>query len=201
MLCTFHWLNSAVFLPQPSKHGISTCVTKLTWNSDYRVIGVFVVIVVVFILIWLVGCFVGFFCLFVLVWFCLRQGLSLKLWLAWNSKKLDWNPAQSVSWVQRFKDEQALPCPVDLKKKNGVWVCAHEDKFQEMPEAYDPPGAGVTISCKPLCECWGLKPGLLENKKYSWGAGEMAQWLRALTALPKVLSSNASNHMVAHNHP
>jgi hypothetical protein len=32
-------------------------------------------------------------------------------------------------------------------------------------------------------------------------AGEMAQWLRALTALLKVLSSNPSNHMVAHNHP
>jgi hypothetical protein len=34
-----------------------------------------------------------------------------------------------------------------------------------------------------------------------WGAGEMAQWLRALTALLKVLSSNPNNHMVAHNHP
>jgi hypothetical protein len=32
-------------------------------------------------------------------------------------------------------------------------------------------------------------------------AGEMAQWVRALTVLPKVLSSNPSNHMVAHNHP
>jgi hypothetical protein len=30
-------------------------------------------------------------------------------------------------------------------------------------------------------------------------AGEMAQWLRAVTALPKVLSSIPSNHMVAHN--
>jgi len=28
----------------------------------------------------------------------------------------------------------------------------------------------------------------------------MAQWLRALTALPEVLSSISSNHMVAHNH-
>jgi hypothetical protein len=28
----------------------------------------------------------------------------------------------------------------------------------------------------------------------------MVQQLRALTALPKVLSSNPSNHMVAHNH-
>jgi hypothetical protein len=31
--------------------------------------------------------------------------------------------------------------------------------------------------------------------------GEMAQRLRALTVLPKVLSSNPSNHMMAHNHP
>jgi hypothetical protein len=31
-------------------------------------------------------------------------------------------------------------------------------------------------------------------------AGEMAQWVRAPTALPKVPSSNPSNHMVAHNH-
>jgi hypothetical protein len=33
---------------------------------------------------------------------------------------------------------------------------------------------------------------------YRQGAEEMAQWLRALTALN--LSSNPSNHMVAHNH-
>jgi hypothetical protein len=38
----------------------------------------------------------------------------------------------------------------------------------------------------------------LKNKKM--GAREMVQWLRAPTALPKALSSNPSNHMVAHNH-
>ena len=37
-------------------------------------------------------------------------------------------------------------------------------------------------------------------KVNSW-AGEMAQQLGALTALPKILSSNLSNNMVAHNHP
>jgi hypothetical protein len=37
-------------------------------------------------------------------------------------------------------------------------------------------------------------------KKLSILAGDMAQRLRALTALPEVLSSNPSNHMVAHNH-
>jgi hypothetical protein len=31
-------------------------------------------------------------------------------------------------------------------------------------------------------------------------AREMAHWLRALRALPEVLSSILSNHMVAHNH-
>jgi hypothetical protein len=31
-------------------------------------------------------------------------------------------------------------------------------------------------------------------------AGEVAQWLRALAALPEVLMSIPSNHMVAHNH-
>ena len=37
-------------------------------------------------------------------------------------------------------------------------------------------------------------------QKLKAGSGEMAQRLRALTALLKVLSSNPSNHMVAHNH-
>jgi hypothetical protein len=32
------------------------------------------------------------------------------------------------------------------------------------------------------------------------GAEEMAQRLRALPALPEVMSSIPSNHMVAHNH-
>jgi hypothetical protein len=37
-------------------------------------------------------------------------------------------------------------------------------------------------------------------KNQAIGAGEMAQQLRALTALPEVLSSIPNNHMVAHNH-
>jgi hypothetical protein len=37
--------------------------------------------------------------------------------------------------------------------------------------------------------------------KEKFRASEMAQWVRALSALLlKVLSSNPSNHMVAHNH-
>jgi L-2-hydroxyglutarate oxidase LhgO len=46
---------------------------------------------------------------------------------------------------------------------------------------------------------------LQTHKKYSQkyvvqGAGEMAQWLRALTTLSGVLRSIPSKYMVAHNH-
>jgi hypothetical protein len=45
-----------------------------------------------------------------------------------------------------------------------------------------------------------IEPLKRKRFKKSKGAEEMAQWLRALTALLKVLSSIPSNHMVAHNH-
>jgi hypothetical protein len=54
---------------------------------------------------------------------------------------------------------------------------------------------------------WELNNSLLndnqvrkEIKKEIKGAGEMAQWVRAPTALLKVLSSNPRNYMMAHNH-
>jgi hypothetical protein len=43
------------------------------------------------------------------------------------------------------------------------------------------------------------KPEVSTSKSFYW-AGEKAQWLRALTALPKVLRSNPSHHMMDHNH-
>jgi hypothetical protein len=46
----------------------------------------------------------------------------------------------------------------------------------------------------------GISYGIVLQSKLRRGAGEMAQQLRALTALPEVLSSIPSNHMVAHNH-
>jgi hypothetical protein len=44
-----------------------------------------------------------------------------------------------------------------------------------------------------------LKVKSINFKSDSW-TGEMAQWIRVLTALPEVLSLIPSNHMVAHNH-
>jgi hypothetical protein len=42
-------------------------------------------------------------------------------------------------------------------------------------------------------------PGPLLTSHICW-AGEMAQQLRTPTALPEVLSSIPSSHMIAHNH-
>jgi hypothetical protein len=62
----------------------------------------------------------------------------------------------------------------------------------------------IWISKSPLVIWWiwgqcGLSKTLSQKKKKSGWAGEMAQQLRALTDLLKVLSSNPNNHMVAHN--
>jgi hypothetical protein len=61
-------------------------------------------------------------------------------------------------------------------------------------------------NCKPsnISSPGALGREMAEFQKYInsdsiMGAREMAQQLRALTALPKVLSSNPSHHMVAHN--
>jgi hypothetical protein len=44
---------------------------------------------------------------------------------------------------------------------------------------------------------WSWRPAI----RTTWKTGAMAPWLRALTALPGVLSSNHSkSHMGAHNH-
>ena len=53
----------------------------------------------------------------------------------------------------------------------------------------------VILQCSwKMVGCWGA------YRKEKLQAGEMAQWLRALAALPEVLSSISSNHMVAYNH-
>ena len=55
---------------------------------------------------------------------------------------------------------------------------------------------------KNLTTMFGTIPTIIySTKNAKVGAGEMAQRLRALTVLPKVMSSIPSNHMVAHNHP
>jgi hypothetical protein len=45
-----------------------------------------------------------------------------------------------------------------------------------------------------------IKKRKINSLERNLWAGEMAQRLKALTALPEVLSSIPNNHMVAHNH-
>jgi len=54
--------------------------------------------------------------------------------------------------------------------------------------------------CVCVCVCIYIYIYIYMDLKVEEGAIEMSQQLRALTALPEVLSSIPSNHMVAHNH-
>jgi hypothetical protein len=53
---------------------------------------------------------------------------------------------------------------------------------------------------EPIAKRLDILNGLKYVRICKEGAGEMAQWLRALTVLLKVLSSIPRNHMVAHSH-
>jgi len=56
------------------------------------------------------------------------------------------------------------------------------------------------IEAKKATSCSQVEPLSGGIKTPNQGTREIAQWLRALAALPKVLSSIPSIHMVAHNH-
>ena len=62
----------------------------------------------------------------------------------------------------------------------------------------------LILTCFKDFKQWGVAAGYLLVSKYleifKKQAGEMTQQLRALTALPKVLSSIPSFDMVAYNH-
>ena len=58
----------------------------------------------------------------------------------------------------------------------------------------------IRLDANPISALMIQLGSLLNSRKKTTGAGEMAQWLRALPALPKVLSSIPSNYIVAHNH-
>ena len=70
--------------------------------------------------------------------------------------------------------------------------------WSQHPEGRD---RQISMSLRPAWStAWAIQRNPILKIKQT-GAGEMmAQWLRAPTALPEVLSSILSNHMVAHNH-
>jgi hypothetical protein len=78
-----------------------------------------------------------------------------------------------------------LICRAAAKGQRGKQVSAHT----------------VVPTKQTACKSTGGKaPRKQLATKTAHRAGEMLQWLRAPTAVPEVLSSIPSNHMVAHNH-
>ena len=87
---------------------------------------------------------------------------------------------------------------------NWIWVLYKSClKLGMVAHAFNPSTrkaeAGEFLSSRPV---WSIEwvpgqPGIYRETLSQKGAGEMAQRLRTPTALPKVLSSNPSNHVVA----
>jgi hypothetical protein len=72
-----------------------------------------------------------------------------------------------------------------LRKNKNIWLGGHGSR-----EYLGEREKGIKMYC--------IKTIL--NKNMYQRAGEMAQWLRAVTIFPEVLSSIPSNHMVAQRH-
>ena len=140
----------------------------------------------------------------------------------WRSLHLTWNSEWRLLSIHlpKFKQLKGSSWPISLLFYNDSWQMHHPYPLcEEM--------GTVLISCPCISPQSGRKPSLYQCYQNSdglrlgnrvgergsrvlrviaslrsleVGAGEMAQRLRALTALPQILSSNPSNHMVTHNH-
>jgi hypothetical protein len=89
-----------------------------------------------------------------------------------------------ASGIQKHPTRKHTHCVHILTLDGDVWVSSKHTAWGPVPSK----GWGLNLVYK-ACKIW-----------YG-GAGKMAQRLRALTALPEVLTSIPSNnHMVAHNH-
>ena len=93
----------------------------------------------------------------------------------------------------------ALSLDLHPSQKPGTAVCicnpSAGDRNRWIPGAHWPASL-ARLSEKPVSKNTVQR---LKKIPHAW-AGEMAQKLRALVALPEVLSSIPSNHMVAHSH-
>ena len=112
---------------------------------------------------------------------------------------INWESEAGV-WI--WDQPQVLSEILSLKTKTCRAVVSHAFN----PSAWEAE-VGRFLSSRPA---WSTKwvagqPGLYretlsQKNKNKNKQKQMAQWLKALTALPMLLSSIPSNHMVAHNH-
>jgi len=110
-------------------------------------------------------------------------------------EKLAYGLKESTSW---FWCSSELPLPASFSKGTSRATSSNWVPLRLEPFAHQSSGQGQhCFGHSAVQRSW--KQQTTRTTK-SIGVGEMAQWLRALTALPEVLSSIPSNHMVAHNH-
>jgi hypothetical protein len=114
--------------------------------------------------------------------------LSLHQILGWQHFRIEQRGFESLLFIafDAVVSKKFSYTKADLESICIPWRCIYDLKKREL--------IFVCMFCL-------LSILLATFEKLTHWAGDMAQWLRAPTALLKVLSSNPSNHMVAHNHP
>jgi hypothetical protein len=129
-----------------------------------------------------------------------------------NSKcmKPDSNSVRSLQqpdWVSQLGRLRyvCVPCREDVLKvcTKGFLYSSHNLGYVCIPATSHTPRRSLDVIFYPSSHATELKflcKTLFQNKKQKQGAGEMSQWIRALTALLEDLSSFPSNYMVAHSH-
>ena len=114
-------------------------------------------------------------------------------------KELYFIPSTSGPWGKPLSLSPRLSLALETEK--GLAFSIHKGLIESLPG----PGQSSAQQCfsfSVITKCSLVHVAkLCFAQEENQGAGEIAQWLRAQTALPKVPSSNPSNHMVAHNHP
>jgi hypothetical protein len=103
-------------------------------------------------------------------------------------------PSNTCSRIEKENQSQ-----VDVSKSHSPGVVLRVDLLLTVWQRQHIPEHGSSqpsVSEGPVSYSLASEIPYIEIK----GAGELAQWLRALTALPEVMSLVPSNHIAAHNH-
>lgn len=111
----------------------------------------------------------------------------------WN-KLWQMKSAHYICLKQLLK--RRVPAINQHRSKRRPWDLLSTWEITKMGEKHKDCGADGKGRAEPLSQEWGKQP----NQKATLGLGDMAQWLRALAALPQDTGSVPNTPMAAHSH-
>jgi hypothetical protein len=119
------------------------------------------------------------------------KGVLSQHFRAWI-RRVAWAVEWDTKWNKQAGEIAQWVKALAAKANTGTHMLKGEKRLLQVFLWFPHACCGIHTAC--MCTHW------INTQKCKDVTGEMAQQLRALTALPQVLSSIPSNHMVAHNH-